>query len=123
MKNVEFDYITKEQAIELAKLGFPQEYDTLSLDHYYTNLDGGKYRKEPPELVLRWLRDEKKIFIFPSLAKPYLTEYTVEKTFTYDYSNGGTILLPSKQCFYTCEDALYAGINRAIRELKMLKFK
>lgn len=115
MKNIEFDYITKEQAIELAKLGFPQEYDTLNLEHYYTNLDGGKYRKEPPELVHRWLRDEKHIFIYVEPRYPDMDGANICFAIKhYKFYSTTTYLYEHK----TFEDALKSSIDIAIKILK-----
>lgn len=137
---MELQLVNFDQAKALKELGFPQEdceesyvvnegaYDNSdypSYMHIGDRVTTFGYSKNDIvsapslELAAKWLRDEKEIFIFPTLSTPSMTRWTPDKIYSYDYSIGGKLKINSKFCSSEYDDVLSAGIDRAIRILKL----
>lgn len=124
----ELQFVTFEQAKTLKELGFPQDM----IGGYYSEICKPEvrgllvhkivvdtmYASPSLELVAKWLREEKNIYIFVNMSNPSMTDWSPNNIFTYDYSNGGKILIRNQGCYDSYESALSASIDKAIKILK-----
>ena len=136
LRTVRFD-----QAKKLKALGFPQRiYDHLYLDGELTSKEdydemdcGGPFSVELSEseclsapsleLVAKWLREEKNLFIFPDIYDTHSDTFTVEIRKKFGGKFKECILLDEYDdvTFPDYESALSAGIDKAIEILKQIK--
>lgn len=126
-RELELDIVSFEQAKILKELGFPQRiYDYLYLDgeltskEEYDEMDcGGPFSVElseserlsaaPLEVVATWLRKKEGIFI--SIWRPTSNRYAAQ-------IKDRVPKVWSRDKFRSYEDALSAGIDRAIEIIK-----
>lgn len=136
--DLELDFVSFEQAKALEELGFPQEtYDYLYLDgeliskeEYYEMDCGGPFSVElfesdclsapSLELVSKWLREEKNLFIIPDIYDTHSDTFTVVIRKKFGGKFKESILLDEYDdvTFPSYELALSAGIDKAIEILK-----
>lgn len=108
--------VTHKQARILKELGFPLQYAEVS---FFTNETNSLYDKESGEiyelpyleLVAKWLREEKNLNVMIGI---YNTCYYYELYESFDYIN----LNHRTDNYPTYEEALSAGIDKAIEKLK-----
>ena len=136
LRTVRFD-----QAKKLKDLGFPQRiYDYLYLDGELTSKEeydekdcGGPFSVELSEsdclsapsleLVAKWLREEKNLFIIPDIYDTHSDTFTVVIRKKFGGKFKESILLDEYDdvTFPDYESALSAGIDKAIEILKQTK--
>lgn len=122
---MEDDYVTFEQAKVLKELGFPQweeskypYYDGYSFDGKETSVISSnckmEYSKVPLSLVQKWLRKEKNIHLIVDRI-----EDNIGKDYTWKICGKTPIFGEAFGDEY--EEALSAGIDKAIEILKQTK--
>ena len=135
---MELQLVNFKQAVALKELGFPQdisqstsygEYDESGdfwgLDQYYGD---NSYAAPTLELVAKWLREEKGMLIsvYCLLTSGYWWNISKDFAYTVKYKDMAeihsplNIAVPEGDSFgyETYEDALSAGIDKAIEMLK-----
>lgn len=131
---MELQTVTFKQAKALNELGFPQHleiYEGITVlisrcgimgtyDEF--DYDTETYACPTLDLVSKWLREEKNIYVFVNMSNPSMTGWSLNNIFTYDYSNGGKILIRNQGCYASYESALSAGIDKAIKVLQNKNF-
>lgn len=119
---MELELVNFEQAKALKGLGFPQSVlnDSLHNYPYYTDSDGFTYSLPPLELATKWIRDEKEIIIEPCCANinTYVIKVLIEQYDDYEEQYYMSNKIPELKYYNTYEEALSAGIDKAIGLLK-----
>ena len=118
MKELKLSLVSFEQAKKLKELGFPQldrcpQYKNNGiLENGYTDLGEGCIFAPPLELVAKWFRDEKNIFI--NLLKVSRESKTSCNVIHHEMNDNA---YSEYEMFEEWEDALNWGINKAIEKI------
>lgn len=121
------EFVTFELAKKLKEKGFPQGNKEDFRNYYYKISDGLQmaimvsngeevewYCPNISE-VLKWLRDEKKLYIMPYNALS--REYNIKWDFEIDDLNTSDIIYESRLIYNSYEEAALAGIEYVLNNL------